>query len=90
MKPTLPKILRQSKKLPQRSFHYEASASYQGVSYADVLTPDGKLLEGVEVVGYSTTGMSPGSFTVMFHLSSGLEVFFHYTENFLGDPSPED
>ena len=82
---TLPKILENAKKLAQNKFHYEALASYQGISYADIFTQYGNLLDGVEVVGYSTAGMNTGCYVVMFRLPTGEEAFFHYTERFWKD-----
>lgn len=82
MNTALPKILENTKKLAQNKFHREALASFQGISYADVFTQYGKLLDGVEVVGYSTAGMNTGCYMVMFRLPTGEEIFFHYTERF--------
>jgi hypothetical protein len=78
----LPSILENAPRLPKSRFHYEALASYNGISYADIFTQYGKLLEGVEVVGYSTAGMNDGCYTVMFRLATGKEIFFHYYRSF--------
>ncbi len=78
----LPDILIGKPRLPRSRFHREALASYHGISYADVFTQYGKLLEGVEVVGFSDAGCAPGCFEVMFQLQNGQHVFFHYFNSF--------
>lgn len=64
-------------RLPSYRFNYESMGAYNRISYADVLTPEGKPKAGVTILGVNSERPEE----IMVRLADGLEVFFHWINN---------